>query len=851
MYRASFDMGDRPSLHPSRSPLAKAVPETGPHSPRMRSCSFDEEKTTTGENIACAWVNGVDVESASFRATCLADYTTMRRCVPVNMWETTVNNLLEHGLPSDFVKRLWAKRVLWLLVMHPEDITKLHVADLRGKYSHNHLDIVEMRALWHSLTTAQKTNGWKGNNEKMDWLGNFRRAVVAMEKRRCEGDLLPQEQRNPVYEAFDGHENGGPFDPYVDIQRRDAVGATKRNHNGEGRVSEKVVHFEHMQQRNNEVQTSSTLGTRQVEIAALQTDSVVTRGKITMEIKNFIPFSNCPVRSEGPASAEEFLSYFRENKPRKAITSRLQAGHVCNGLPTASKPTKVVSATSPAPDLSAEAPSLSKASGIRDRGDSEISDNSERQEEMSSEIPRLDASSEVDKPPATAVVDSPDPWGWESAASSNKCTPCEVGNEEAVASAAKSDKLTPSFVSPGFGFDSSSGRGGRRDSLQNFDSPDEELLAVMDKPRIADLVGMTFQSVSTDLCAEAEAEAIPSRPDIVQNSTTKTNVSKSTPRSSFTTPSDARGRAPSQARIGFSWGKFGVQRLSSKLLEGQDKENSVEQKLNQSSPAHTDGNISAQKVNQKEIREQAQKSTSSVVGEKEQVQKDFEQFLRDGKASKAKALVENKLKILEDENDKGENLPENSSSMERFTALIGLDSSHATHLLLECVDDPERLSEPLETLMLLVDAMNANVNAVDEKRDDRPALAALFNSPLMGRLLLTRGADPLKTDSKGRDSALLLCQEYECAWIFQALGSSDGFKSSLSDPARLKEYCRQLILGGHGGRAHEHMEKVANIFSEKESADLLASCKQRGFEGMADPMGTFEALDMLGATEQE
>jgi hypothetical protein len=49
----------------------------------------------------------------------------MRCIVPPNVTETSVQSMLDAGLPSPVARRVWQCRCLWLLSMHPEDIKKV------------------------------------------------------------------------------------------------------------------------------------------------------------------------------------------------------------------------------------------------------------------------------------------------------------------------------------------------------------------------------------------------------------------------------------------------------------------------------------------------------------------------------------------------------------------------------------------------------------------------------------------------------------------------------------------------------------------------------------------------------
>ena len=67
--------------------------------------------------------------------------------------------------------------------MHREDISKIHVADLRGKFQFagGLLDIVEMRAVRHCLPN------WGRGNPKADWLDDFDRKLNELARAETNG----------------------------------------------------------------------------------------------------------------------------------------------------------------------------------------------------------------------------------------------------------------------------------------------------------------------------------------------------------------------------------------------------------------------------------------------------------------------------------------------------------------------------------------------------------------------------------------------------------------------------------------------------------------------------------------
>lgn len=50
---------------------------------------------------------------------------TMRCIVPPDVAETSIQKMLDDGLPSPVARRVWQCRCLWLLSMHNDDIKKV------------------------------------------------------------------------------------------------------------------------------------------------------------------------------------------------------------------------------------------------------------------------------------------------------------------------------------------------------------------------------------------------------------------------------------------------------------------------------------------------------------------------------------------------------------------------------------------------------------------------------------------------------------------------------------------------------------------------------------------------------
>jgi hypothetical protein len=177
------------------------------------------------------------------------------------------------------------------------------------------------------------------------------------------------------------------------------------------------------------------------------------------------------------------------------------------------------------------------------------------------------------------------------------------------------------------------------------------------------------------------------------------------------------------------------------------------------------------------------------------------------------------------------------------TGALMVSEDFATALLLKLSQDSEAVTEPLETMVLLVDKLGADVNATDS--DSMTPLHSLFNNPALGRFILSRGGDVLVKDKDG-DSVLTLCAEYGCSWVLPAFVSMHGREAKLlEDPVRAHEYAVILLaLWGHGKRVKELIDEGIVSFSADEALELLDNCAYN-FGNMKEPVETFELLESL------
>ena len=153
-----------------------------------------------------------------------------------------------------------------------------------------------------------------------------------------------------------------------------------------------------------------------------------------------------------------------------------------------------------------------------------------------------------------------------------------------------------------------------------------------------------------------------------------------------------------------------------------------------------------------------------------------------------------------------------------------IDPTEASKLLLYCVENVDNLLQPNETITLLIDDLLADVNAVDET--GRTPLSTLFADPIIGRLLISRGADVLAEDQAG-SCALSIGFEYGIEWMFDCWVSRGGEKKLREgdDALKVNKYVACLILGGYSGRAKEWIDEGLAAITADEATQLFAICQ--------------------------
>jgi len=141
-----------------------------------------------------------------------------RTFVPVNIFDCSLEDLLNKGLSNDLARRILQRQCLWLVRMSPEEISRLHESDLLGRFNslQQNLDIVETAAIYYSLPdkfmhdAKERKIGWKNAVED-----NLRQMLLDNDN-----DELPVPKiRNPAY----GDKPTGPFKDTTTVRKIEVV----------------------------------------------------------------------------------------------------------------------------------------------------------------------------------------------------------------------------------------------------------------------------------------------------------------------------------------------------------------------------------------------------------------------------------------------------------------------------------------------------------------------------------------------------------------------------------------------------------------------------------------------------
>lgn len=140
-------------------------------------------------------------EVEPFAKDCLRQ---MRGFVPPNIFHASASTLAADGMSPALVKRIMTKKCLWLVRIPEEDIGKIHIAELSGRFNPEAqgLDIVEVGALYACIP-AKLPNDSNGRKER--WKSSIDANLKNLYKQMKAGTL----GKGPLFRhpAYKGHES--------------------------------------------------------------------------------------------------------------------------------------------------------------------------------------------------------------------------------------------------------------------------------------------------------------------------------------------------------------------------------------------------------------------------------------------------------------------------------------------------------------------------------------------------------------------------------------------------------------------------------------------------------------------
>ncbi|CAM9134027.1 unnamed protein product, partial [Chrysoparadoxa australica] len=122
----------------------------------------------------------------------------LRGMVPPEIATSSVGKMVSEGLPRSVAQRIWKVKVLQWARWHPDDIKKIHIADLRTKYSNQGLDVEEMRALWHIMPDEFDLDG---DGSKAQWRSNFKQKLMELTGKEEKNQLSRNETRAAAWKG--------------------------------------------------------------------------------------------------------------------------------------------------------------------------------------------------------------------------------------------------------------------------------------------------------------------------------------------------------------------------------------------------------------------------------------------------------------------------------------------------------------------------------------------------------------------------------------------------------------------------------------------------------------------------
>lgn len=800
-------------------------------------------------------------------------YKQMRGLIPNNIANTSLPDMRRAGIPKDAAERIWNKKILWLICMHPNDIPKIHIADLRGKYSFHGLDIIEMRAVWKCIPS------WTGINEKSDWKIMFKQRLDDMVMREMTGKLSNNEARHPAYSNCDGI---AFFDYNDELLEQFVFSVNTAPHNG------------NMQQGEPPKKDESR--------STLATFSDVTDLTDTPKTDEFVK------EIEKVTEIDEEENLILKQRRRRAIElneggKKLIPNKKVNGLTLKTDPTMTRALASDF-DFDASAPvspsddvngmytpvkrdkMIEKNDNIdnqkiEENNKDEVKNNKRRKKELKKKKKKPSVFKKTAK--LNKEVGAVEGIGNLLCAipgiADKRTILQQSGSKRSVEnlSPAQSPKPTikaekedtsPLNIIQGFGLGLASIVTPTKDNII-FKGIVTSLGGVSDDPAAKNL-NSAFET-DANHSGKSSKKALYVSPKIVLSKEEEDReLQIESEIDNFVIPEEltpdgrvlhSRSNCDNESDTTFNEDDYSFETDELISSDGESDawidssvDNSIK-KVSHSAASEYSEVVSDISDELAEYNKHLTKSNDiwhDVSGDPEDTWKVVFTPMKEEGAEKGTTTEDitpdaEVNPLIDDSIDyDARDVIMNMESRVAFAILeekkLEITPEEATVLLLECIENIEQVNEPLEKMMMLVDKLGADVNASHSETKNTP-LHSLFNHPVLGRFILSRGADILAKDNNG-DCPLSLCLEYGYDWIVPAFVANDGESKLKGNTEKVKEYIILLLVGGYASRVSDLLnEEIVQITSE-EALALLESNQNR-YQELVEPVETFELLENL------
>jgi hypothetical protein len=124
-----------------------------------------------------------------------------RTFIPLEIFDMSSDDMINLGISAELTRRILQRQCLWLCRMSSQEISKLHISDLLGRYNSlgQHMDIIETAAIFASLPE------WFANdrdNAKYEYKQAVEENLRQMLIDNDNDTLPPNKIRNPAYEGL-------------------------------------------------------------------------------------------------------------------------------------------------------------------------------------------------------------------------------------------------------------------------------------------------------------------------------------------------------------------------------------------------------------------------------------------------------------------------------------------------------------------------------------------------------------------------------------------------------------------------------------------------------------------------